>query len=130
MAVPVPPNVPAEPSAPPGILSRPVFKTGSALRHPTCRASPFLLIGVRTQRRLKAALPESKRSPVSVSRYATTPGGDIQPIQCLARCHAAIAAGLFTLMVLSRSIIRPPPADTCHSRALQVNDSAALPCHT
>ncbi len=80
--------------------------------------------------RLKAALPESKMSMVSVSRYDTTPGGEIQPIQCLARSHAPIAAGLFTLIVRSRSMIRPPPAATCHSSALQVNDSAAFPCHT
>jgi len=58
------------------------------------------------------------------------PGGEIQPIQCLARCHARIAAGLFTLIVRSGSIILPPPAAACHSRALQVKASPAAPCHT
>src|ERR1700760_1591529 len=130
MAVPVPPRVPAEPSVSPGILDKPVATTGGELRQAICRACPIRLIGVRTQMRLKAALPESKTRPVSFSRYDTTLGGDIQPIQRLARCHAPIAAGLFTLMVRSRSMIRPPPAATCHSRALQVNDSAAFPCHT
>src|SRR5580692_6991034 len=130
MAVPVPPNVPAEPSLPPGNLERPVFTTGGDPRQTIRRAWPFLLIGASSQMRLKAARPELKTSTVSVSRYDTTLGGDIQPIQCLARSHAAIAAGLLTLIVPSRSMIRPPPAATCHSRALQVNDSAAFPCHT
>src|ERR1700733_827415 len=126
MAVPVPPRVPVSP----GILDKPVATTGRKLRQATCWACPILLVGVRTQMRLKAALPESKRRPVSFSRYDTTLGGDIHPIQRFARCHDPIAAGLFTLIVRSRSMIRPPPAATCHSRALQVNDSAALPCHT
>src|SRR5271163_3756316 len=130
MAVPVPPKVPAEASVPPGNLEKPVCTAGGVLRQPICRACPLLLIGVRIQMRLKAARPESKTSVVSASRYDTTPGGEIQPIQRLARCHAQITAGLFTLMVRSRSMIRPPPAATCHSRALQVNDSAAFPCHT
>ena len=81
--MPVPPRVPAEPSVSPGILEKPVLTTGSALRQPICRACPIRLIGVRIQMRLKAALPESKMRPVSFSRYDTTLGGDIQPIQCL-----------------------------------------------
>src|SRR5580698_4142276 len=99
MPVPVPPKVPADPSLPPGNLERPISRAGSVLRQAICRASPFLLIGVRIQMRLKAALPESNTSMESASRYDATPGGDIQPIQRLARCQEAIAAGLFTLMV-------------------------------
>ena len=128
--MPVPPRVPAEPLVSPGILDKPVATTGGELRQAICRACPIRLIGVRTQMRLKAALPESKTRPVSFSRYDTTLGGDIQPIQRLARCHARIAAALFTLIVPSFSIIRPPPSATCHSKALQVKDSAAAPGQT
>src|SRR5258708_21194014 len=104
MAVPVPPNVPADPPGPPGMREKPVSTTGGELRHPIWRACPLLVIGVRTQTRLKAALPEPNASKESVSRYATTLGGEIQPIQRLARSQARIAAGLFTLIVRSCSM--------------------------
>src|ERR1700722_12936117 len=38
-----------------------------------------------------------------------------------------MASGLFTLIVLSLSIIRPPPSPTCHSSAFQVKPSPAPP---
>jgi hypothetical protein len=66
MAVPVPPNVPTEPPGPAGILENPVGTTeGRKLRQPIRRACPLLVIGVRNQIRLKAALPESKKTVVS-----------------------------------------------------------------
>ena len=126
MAVPVPPNVPTDPPAPPGILEKPVLTTGAEnARLPICRACPRLVMGVSNQMRLKAALPESKASMESSSRYASTLGGEIQPIHRLACCQDRIAAGLFTLFVRSGSMIRPPPDDACHSRALHVKASPA-----
>src|SRR5260370_42210994 len=86
--------------------------------------------GSAPQSRTNAAFPDSKALMASISLYSTVLGGDIQPIQRLARCHARIAAGLFTLIVPSLSIIRPPPSATCHSKALQVKDSAAAPGQT
>src|ERR1700749_3958812 len=81
------------------------------------------------QNRRNALRPELNSSRASFSLYSVTLGGEIQPIQCLARCHARIAAGSFTLIEPSLSIIFPPPSSTCHSRALQVSDSAAAPGH-
>jgi hypothetical protein len=68
------------------------------------------------QLRLKAARPESKAFLASSSWYATTLGGDIDPIQRLALCQARIVAGLFTLIVRSASITCPAPSAACHSK--------------
>src|SRR5579871_1829495 len=95
MAVPVPPKAPTDPLAPPGSLAKPLGTTDGLFRQPIRRVCPVLVIGARNHRRLKAALPESNKSMESSSRYPTTLGGEIRPIQPLARCQARIAAGLF-----------------------------------
>src|ERR1700739_5073994 len=79
---------------------------------------------------MNAASPATQTLSESHSLYPTTLGGEMEPTHCAALCHALIACGLFTLMVRSGSMIRPPPSDACHSRALQVNASVAAPCHT
>src|SRR5271156_1148846 len=81
------------------------------------------------QFRMNAA-PAIQTFSASASTYPLTPGGEMEPTQRAARCHARIALGLFTLMVLSFSMICPPPWEACHSSALQVNASVAPPCHT
>src|ERR1700730_13273367 len=82
------------------------------------------------QLRINAAPPATQTFSVSHSLYPTTLGGEIEPTQRAALCHAWIACGLFTLIVLSSSMIRPPPSEACHSSALQVKASEAAPCHT
>src|SRR6516162_3618074 len=129
--VPAPPSVATDPATPPGILEKPVSTTGGlTLRQPRWPRCALLVIGVRNHTRLKAARPASKTNMESTSVYARTLGGDIQPIQCRALCHVRIAAGLFTLIVPSGSIMRPPPALACHSRALHIKASLTDPCHT
>src|SRR5271167_2249566 len=129
-ARPYPPNVAPDPPGPPGIAAKPVATTGCVGRqYAWCDCAPRAIV-LPNQTRLNAAFPESNILAESPSRYASTLGGEIRPIQLLARSHARIAAGLFTLMVRSRSIIRPPPSAACHSRALHVKPSACAPCHT
>src|SRR3979411_2245731 len=76
---------------------------------------------------MNAASPATQTFSESHSLYPTTPGGEMEPTQCAALCHALIACGLFTLIVLSSSMIRPPPSAACHSSASQVNTSSAPP---
>src|SRR5258708_40013960 len=77
---------------------------------------------------MNAASPATQTFCASHSSYPITLGGEIEPTQCAALCHARIARGLFTLIVLSSSMMRPPPSEPCHSSALQVNPSPP-PCH-
>src|SRR6516164_9406801 len=74
----------------------------------------------RAHPRKNAAFFDRKNSVASHSSYDVTPGGDIQPTQCAARCQLRIALGLFTPIVPSASMMRPPPSPICHSSALQV----------
>src|ERR1700730_2896651 len=81
------------------------------------------------QLRINAAPPATQTFSASHSLYPTTLGGEIEPTQRAALCHVRIACGLFTLLFLSSSIIRPPPSAACHSSPLQVKASVAAPCH-
>src|SRR5260370_21354594 len=78
---------------------------------------------------MNAASPVIEAFSASHSLYPTTLGGEIEPTQRAALFHARIACGLFTLIVLPSSMMRPPPSEACHSSALQVKPSPA-PCHT
>src|SRR5258708_12322542 len=78
---------------------------------------------------MNAASPVIEAFSASHSLYPTTLGGEIEPTQRAALFHARIACVLFTLIVLSSSMMRPPPSEACHSSALQVKPSPA-PCHT
>jgi len=49
--------------------------------------------------------------------------GDIVPTQAAAFRNAWTAPALFTLIVRSASMMPPPPNDSCHSNASQVNPS-------
>src|ERR1700692_3924717 len=117
---PNPPNVPT-PIFPDGTLVTPIF--------------PYIVdfagsvrVQLEVQPRENAALPTSSKSLTeSTSSYAVTLGGEIQPIQCAARCHARIAFSLLTLMVRLDSMIVPPPSDACHSKATPVRPSSAAP---
>src|SRR3984893_14276398 len=80
------------------------------------------------QCRMNAASPATQTFSESHSLYPITPGGEMEPTQCAALCHARIASGLFTLIVWFSSIIRPPPSAACHSSASQGNTSSAAPC--
>src|ERR1700719_1701680 len=62
------------------------------------------------QLRINAAPPATQTFRASHSLYPTTLGGEIEPTQRAALCHVRIACGLFTLIVLSSSMIRPPPS--------------------
>src|SRR6202140_3852347 len=120
--MPHPPKVPTRPALPPG--SRAVsnlFRIGD----PAAWLSRY----ADGQLRMNAASPATQTFSESHSLYPTTPGGEMEPTQCAALCHALIDCGLFTLIVLSSSMIRPPPSAACHSSAAQVNLSSAPPCH-
>src|ERR1700751_2906201 len=79
---------------------------------------------------MNAASPDIQTFSESHSLYPTTLGGEMEPTQRAALCHALIVCGLFTLTVWSSSMIRPPPSDACHSKALQVSASTRAPCQT
>src|SRR6201997_191181 len=79
------------------------------------------------QVRRNAAFPACHRLPASHSLYTTTPGGEMDPIQRAALSHARMLFGLFTVTLPVSSSIVPPPSDTCHSSALQVNASEGVP---
>ena len=118
-----PPNVPTLPALPRGnrAMSN-LFRIGDS--------AAWLSRYAVGQPRMNAASPATQTFSAFHSSYPTTLGGEMDPTQRAALCHARIAFGLFTLMVPSSSIIFPPPSAACHSSALQVNASAAAPCHT
>src|ERR1700722_18052373 len=82
------------------------------------------------QFRRNAACPACHMLPASHSLNSTTPGGEMDPTQRAALSHARMLCGLFTVPLLVCSIMSPPPSDTCHSSALQVNASEGAPSQT
>src|ERR1700731_1279531 len=91
-AKPHPPKVPTWPALPPGSRATSnLFRIGD----PTV----WLLRYADGQCRINAASPATQTFRESHSRYATTPGGEMEPTQCAALCHALTACGLLTLMV-------------------------------
>src|ERR1700730_38689 len=79
---------------------------------------------------MNAVFPACHILKASHSRYAVTPGGEIDPTQRAAMLHARIVFGLLIVTLPFSSRIVPPPSDTCHSKALQVNASDDAPSQT
>src|ERR1700757_3746460 len=79
---------------------------------------------------MNATFPVCHILNASHSLYAVTPGGEIDPTQRAAMVHERITCGLFTVTLPCSSNMVPPPSDTCHSNALQVNASDGAPSQT
>src|SRR4029077_792408 len=92
----------------------------------SARAATYALV----QLRMNAVFPACHMLNASHSLYAVTPAGEMDPAQRAAMLHARIVFGLLIVTFPFSSRMVPPPSDTCHSNALQVNASDGAPSQT